>query len=171
PIPSPVGPVVDAALRSPGAPLDAATRAFIEPRFGYDFSHVPVHADARAGDSARALGAAAFTVGSHIVFAPGRYQPATSAGRYLLAHEAAHVVQQTRDGAMVGPFVQRMTCQELTMADERPRVDEGLVRDAVLLDMASQLHGPFVPELTIPGGSSQPFRTEPPRRRGPDTIR
>jgi hypothetical protein len=81
-------------LRSRGQPLDAGTRAYFEPRYGHDFSRVRVHADQQAGETARAMDAAAYTVGSQIAFAEGRYQPGTAAGRRLLAHELAHVVQQ-----------------------------------------------------------------------------
>lgn len=81
-------------LGSAGQPLDSATRAFFEPRFGHDFSRVRVHQDARAAASARAVNALAFTAGHDLVFASGQYAPSTTAGRLLLAHELAHVVQQ-----------------------------------------------------------------------------
>jgi hypothetical protein len=77
---------------SPGRPLDPATRAFMEPRFGHDFSRVRVHADALAAESAAAMEAAAYTVGHDVVFGAGQYAPETSRGRSLLAHELAHVV-------------------------------------------------------------------------------
>jgi hypothetical protein len=66
----------------------------MEPRFGYDFSGVRVHSDARAAESAREVNALAYTVGPHITFGTGQYVPHTSAGQRLLAHELAHVVQQ-----------------------------------------------------------------------------
>jgi hypothetical protein len=81
-------------LRSGGAPLDAGARSFFEPRFGHDFSKVRVHTGERAAESARAVNAQAFTVGSDIVFAPGHYAPGSSACRELLAHELVHVMQQ-----------------------------------------------------------------------------
>jgi len=87
-------PIVHDVLRSPGKPLDAATRAFFEPRFGHDFSKVRVHDNARAAESARAVKALAYTVGSTIVFARDQYAPSSLRGRSLLAHELAHVVQQ-----------------------------------------------------------------------------
>jgi hypothetical protein len=89
-----VPPIVHDVLRSPGRPLDAATRAFMEPRFGHDFSRVRVHADAKAGESADAVNALAYTVGRDVVFGAGHYQPHKAAGRKLLAHELAHVAQQ-----------------------------------------------------------------------------
>src|SRR5262249_45642243 len=88
-------PIVHQARRSPGQPLDNASRAYFEPRFGRDFSEVRVHTDGDAALTAFGLGAAAYTVETHIVFASGRYQPQTSAGRRLLAHELAHVLQST----------------------------------------------------------------------------
>lgn len=86
--------IVHEALRSPGQPLDAATRAFMEPRLGHDFSQVRVHADAQAATSARRIGALAFTAGRDIVFGNGQFAPETVAGQKLLAHELTHVIQQ-----------------------------------------------------------------------------
>src|ERR1035437_2536099 len=77
-------PSVHEVLRSPGQPLDAATQAFMEPRFGHDFSQVRVHADEPAGESARAIDALAYTAGNNIVFASGHYQPHSPGGRHLL---------------------------------------------------------------------------------------
>jgi hypothetical protein len=91
---SPVPGIVHEVVDSTGQPLDAATRAFMEPRFGHDFSRVRVHADAQAAESARAVEAQAYTVGAEIVFGAGRYTPQTNDGRRLLAHELTHVVQQ-----------------------------------------------------------------------------
>ena len=87
-------PVVHEVLNSPGQPLNTETRAFMEPRFGHDFSRVRVHADARAFESARAVNAFAYTVGSQIVFASQKYCPETTEGRELLAHELTHVIAQ-----------------------------------------------------------------------------
>ena len=98
-------PIVQDVLRSPGQPLDAATRAFMEPRFGHDFSQVRVHADTKAADSARAVNALAYTVGRDIVFGAGQYAPGTSEGKRLLGHELVHTAQQ-RQGDH-GELVQR----------------------------------------------------------------
>src|SRR5690242_7451780 len=87
-------PAVQQVLSSPGQPLDSGAIAFMEPRFGRDFSRVRVHTDSNAASSARELNAQAYTVGEHVVFASGRYAPATQAGRSLLAHELTHVAQQ-----------------------------------------------------------------------------
>jgi uncharacterized protein DUF4157 len=80
------------AVQTEGKPLDTAVRAYMEPRFGHDFSKVRVHADADA--SAATSAALAYTTGNHVVFGAGRYRPDTVAGRWLIAHELAHVIQQ-----------------------------------------------------------------------------
>lgn len=95
-------PLVHDVLRSPGRPLDASTRASMEPHFGQEFGDVRVHTDARAADSARSVHALAYTVGSHVVFGSGQFSPATPAGRTLLAHELTHTIQQ-RSASSVTP--------------------------------------------------------------------
>jgi Domain of unknown function (DUF4157) len=94
-------PIVHQALRSSGQPLDTATRSFVEPRFRRDFSGVRVHTGADAAQSAQAVNAVAYTVGSDIVFGQGKFAPVTPAGQRLLAHELAHVVQQSDGGSLV----------------------------------------------------------------------
>ena len=94
--PSEVSSVVHDVLRSPGQPLDPTIRAFMEPRFGHDFSKVRVHANAKAADSARAVNALAYTVGPDVVFAAGQYAPDTIGGRQVLAHELTHTIQQSQ---------------------------------------------------------------------------
>ncbi len=86
--------IVRKVLDSPGRPLDPAARAFLEPRFGHDFSQVRIHTDAEAVESAQAVNAQAYTVGRSIVFASGQYRPMEAEGQPLIAHELAHVVQQ-----------------------------------------------------------------------------
>ncbi len=86
--------IVEEVLRRPGQAIDAAARSFMERRFGRDFSAVRVHTDGRAAESARAVNAEAYTAGRSIVFGDRAYAPATERGRYLIAHELTHVVQQ-----------------------------------------------------------------------------
>ncbi|BCZ84348.1 hypothetical protein PTKU64_80230 [Paraburkholderia terrae] len=86
--------IVHEQLRAPGQPLDSETRAYFEPRFGFDFGTVRVHHDSRAAESARSVGALAYTVGANVVFAAGMYRPHDPGARKLLAHELVHVVQQ-----------------------------------------------------------------------------
>ena len=92
--PETIPPIVHDALRSPGRPLDAAARAFMEPRFGRDLSAVRVHTDGPADAASRSINARAFTLGSDIAFAHGEYRPGSSEGRRLIAHELTHVEQQ-----------------------------------------------------------------------------
>ena len=89
-----VPPIVHDVLRSPGQPLDPTTRAFMETRFGHDFSQVRVHADRKAAESAQAVNALAYTVGQDIVFGGRSYAPQTDEGLGILAHELTHAVQQ-----------------------------------------------------------------------------
>lgn len=94
---------VHRALASPSRPLDAVTRTFLETRLGHGLGDVRVHTGAEAARSARAVGAAAYTVGDRIVFGEGRYRPDTLPGLRLLAHEAAHVAQQGPAPGPAGP--------------------------------------------------------------------
>jgi hypothetical protein len=86
-------------LKTPGKALDASDHDFARSRLHYDFSKVRVHSGERAAQSARAIGASAYTFGRHVVFGEGRYQPGRSDGRRLLTHELTHVVQQSGSAA------------------------------------------------------------------------
>jgi Domain of unknown function (DUF4157) len=97
--------VVNDVLNSSGEPLHPKTRAFFEPRFGYDFSTVRVHTDAKAAQSARLVSALAYTVGKDVIFRDGAYAPNTFAGLRLLAHELSHVNQQS--ASFSAPVLQR----------------------------------------------------------------
>jgi Domain of unknown function (DUF4157) len=87
------------SMRGNGQPLSQTARTFFEPRFGYDFSRVRIHADSQGDGLARSLQARAFTFGSDVVFSAGEYAPDTNEGRKLLAHELTHVAQQTGAGS------------------------------------------------------------------------
>jgi hypothetical protein len=87
---------VEQVLLSSGQPLEPSLRGPMESRFRHDFSRVRMHADSPAHASAAGLQAEAYTVGSHIAFARGAYDPKSQAGTRLIAHELAHVVQQSR---------------------------------------------------------------------------
>jgi hypothetical protein len=95
PHPFEVPPIVHEVLRSSGQPLDKEARVLMERRFGHDFSRVRTHTNCRAAESASAIDASAYTVGHHVVFASGRFKPESHEGGSLLAHELAHVVQQS----------------------------------------------------------------------------
>jgi hypothetical protein len=106
---SSAGDMVDGVVSSgSGRPLDPGTRGYFESRFGHDFRGVRVHTDARAAASADALGARAYTRGQEVVFRAGAYAPHATDGKRLLAHELAHVVQQSgASGASAGPQTAR----------------------------------------------------------------
>lgn len=118
---------VDTVINSPGQPLDKTTCAFMEPRFGNDFTSVRVHTDQRAAESARAMNAFAFTVGQNIVFDTGQYQPHSTQGQELIAHELTHIVQQryASNGAATIPTVVNESSER-----EAARVASAVVRGA-----------------------------------------
>jgi hypothetical protein len=93
-------------LGGQGQPLGRATRDFMEPRFGHDFSGVRVHTGAEAARSARSVQARAFTLGQDIVFGGGEYSPGTHAGQRLLAHELTHTIQQGKRGGQLQRLVE-----------------------------------------------------------------
>lgn len=86
-------------IDGPGQPLPEGLRRHMEAALGADFSAVRIH----VGPRAASIGAVAFTAGNNLHFAPGRYQPDSVAGRQLIGHELAHVVQQ-RQGRVTNPF-------------------------------------------------------------------
>src|SRR5262249_24508866 len=101
-----VPPIAYEVVRSPGQPLDVAMRAFFEPRFGHDVSRVRVHTGEPAARPASSLHAAAYTVGNHIVFGAGRYDPQTTGGLRLLNHELMHFSQQRYARPVPAPDVE-----------------------------------------------------------------
>ena len=140
--PSQAPPIVHQVLRSAGEPLDTRTRGEMEKRFGQDLRRVRIHRGPRAAASAAAVEAEAYTVGRHIAFGPGRYDPASRAGRELLAHELGHTLQQGQAEAVP----RRLEIGEPGGPDERQA--EGLARR--VLDGA----GPSAP------GSASPPRLQ-----------
>ncbi len=95
-------------VSSGGQSLDAETLTFMESRFGHDFGEVKIHHNSTASESAKKLSANAYTIGSDIVFATGKYSPNTTSGKRLIAHELTHVIQQANvsvnqnDGLTIG---------------------------------------------------------------------
>jgi Domain of unknown function (DUF4157) len=94
-------PVHDVVGKGGGTPLDEGTRSTMEAGFGQDFSDVRVHTDSKASNSAAAVGANAYTVGSDIVFRSGHFDQSSPTGQRTIAHELSHVVQQ-RSGPVDG---------------------------------------------------------------------
>jgi len=89
---------VRGTLAESGHPLDATDLAYFQSSLGVDLSSVRLHTSATAADSAAALSARAYTAGRHIVLGRGEYVPGAVAGRHVLAHELAHIIQQSRGG-------------------------------------------------------------------------
>jgi hypothetical protein len=116
--------IVKDVLHTPGQPLDPVTLHLMRSRFGHDFSHVRVHADAPAAASAQAVNAQAYTVGHDIVFGAGQYAPESLAGRRLLAHELTHVIQQGSLGSSLGRL--RIGSSQDASEDEANRVSSGV---------------------------------------------
>ncbi len=115
--------IVHDVLHTPGEPLDRETRAFMEPRFGHDFSKVRIHTDAKAAESAREVNALAYTVGTNVVFGAMQYAPTTDQGRRLLTHELVHVVQQGGSSRTFrGKFVSGKSCGQCKAGNMNERV-------------------------------------------------
>jgi hypothetical protein len=85
---------VASASSSSGEPLPEPIMRKFESSLGADLSGVRVHTGSESQAAADAIGAAAYTVGQHIHFNAGRFDPSSSSGQWLLAHEVAHTVQQ-----------------------------------------------------------------------------
>ncbi|MCC7576584.1 MAG: DUF4157 domain-containing protein [Methanomethylovorans sp.] len=133
-----VPPIVHEVLSTPGQPLDPVTRAFMEPRFGHDFSNVRVYSKGQAATSAEAVNAHAYTVGQSIVFANGKYEPGTDAGKQLIAHELAHVVQQTghpdKGNSLVGNFIMHSANPSI---QRKWRLDSITPKSAIIIQYTS----------------------------------
>ncbi|MFE4800183.1 DUF4157 domain-containing protein [Streptomyces sp. NPDC056708] len=94
-------PVHDVVSSGGGQPLDTDTRTDLEGRMGADFSDVRIHTGSAAHESAKGVGAHAYTVGNNVVFQRDAYDPSSPQGRTTLAHELTHVIQQ-RNGPVEG---------------------------------------------------------------------
>ena len=136
------------SLRGGGRPLDPATRAFMEPRFGYDFSRVRVHSGATADRSARDINARAYTTGHNIVFGAGRFAPGTHEGRRLIAHELMHVVQQSD---RIGNSQRNVRCGPSSISDRShgPETNSGTLLQR---DLALEPTNPNPQEVNLTAG-------------------
>jgi hypothetical protein len=112
------GIVSDVLSSGGGEAMDTSTRQFMESRFSQDFSNIRIHTDSRAAESATAIQAKAYTSGRDIVFGQGQYQPESSSGKRLLAHELAHVGQQGQGG--YGQYIQRMSLCPHELQEDNP---------------------------------------------------
>jgi Domain of unknown function (DUF4157) len=135
---------------TPGRPVERRLQSLMTSRLGQQFDNVEIHTDGAAADSARTLGARAYTLGRRVVFAPGEYSPGTTDGRRLLAHELAHVVQQRRGGRPVEA--------------DRSSANEGEARAAASAVVAGQSHA-------VGGGSAVGIARETPAPAQAPTAR
>jgi outer membrane protein OmpA-like peptidoglycan-associated protein len=111
------------AAGSAGEPITKEIRKPLEQSLGANVSDVRVHADAASAESAKAIDAEAYTKGRDIYFAPGKYAPETSEGRWLLAHELVHTVQQSgsidkvsTDDVVTGPEAETVESEANALA-------------------------------------------------------
>ncbi len=114
--------------RGGGSPLDAAVQSAWAPLFGHDLSGVRIHADPPADRLAGRVAATAFATGPDIFFRAGAYQPASTAGQRLLAHEVAHVVQQGGQSPAGGPLA--VSSPGDAFEEEAERAAEAVVANA-----------------------------------------
>jgi hypothetical protein len=116
---APASPVLEVLGSGGGQRLDDGTRADMEASFGHDFGGVRVHAGPTASRSAEAVHAQAYTVGDDIVFRGGGYDPGSTSGKRLLAHELTHVVQQRS-----GPVDGTPTDEGISLSDPSDRFEQ-----------------------------------------------
>ena len=151
-------------LRSPGRPLDPATRTVMEPHFGHDFSQVRVHTDAKAAQSAHEIDGLAYTVGQDIAFGTGQYSPGEPTGSRLLAHELSHVVQQTggsQQGLTVGEPDSRYEQEAERAAEILSQPASGTESASTLPPVQSRIGNSLIqrqppPQATTPGPVQAP---------------
>jgi hypothetical protein len=103
--------LISEAVGGRGNAMDYNTRSYMEDRFGYNFSDVKIHTGSVAAKSADAINAHAYTTSNNIVFNNGKYNPETTTGKQLLAHELTHVIQQ-KSANPSSTYVQRESVYE-----------------------------------------------------------
>jgi hypothetical protein len=150
---------VEHALAGAGRPLDEPLRQDMEQRFGHDFSGVRVHAGTAAQQSARDVQAHAYTVGRDIVFGAGQFAPGTTAGRRLLAHELAHVVQQGGTTALLQRVPAPPVANGKTARHDPAKVRIGAIPDVLALPTATTKEGEISTPRTVTVKFSDPAVT------------
>lgn len=141
-----------------GRPLDPDTRSKMESHFGQDFSAVRIHTGPNAAESARAVGAKAYTVGEDIVLGPGHPGMDSRSGQQTMAHELTHVVQQ-RSGPVdgtPGPY-------GIRVSDPSDRFEREAERVAEAISTTTQPVRPGRDRLPTP--PAQPVTGAPPLQR------
>jgi hypothetical protein len=141
--PLPFGRLPQVLPLTSGVPLESALRARLEPWLGFALGGVRLHTDSAAASLARQLRAQAFTVGRHVFFAAGHFQPQTRRGLGLLVHELTHVGQQPGGGPL--------RWGQLTLTQHRVLEQEAHAREQAVLARAAP-----PPVRGMPGGFSLP---------------
>ena len=174
------GAVVRDGLATVGEPLDPHFRNQLEQGFGQDLGDVRVHTDGTAAESARRVGAGAFTVGPDVVFGAGRYRPGDAEGWRLLSHEIAHVLQQRGAPSRDGPpgrasesseRAARAAAEALFRGEPAPALEStdglALARDALTIedfDESETKASPATPagdeDTDLIGQQKTPFSTQ-----------
>lgn len=158
---SQVPPIVHEVIRSPGKPLDPATRSIMESHFRKDFSHIRIHTDPKDARSADHISALAYTFGRHIVFGPGQYSPHNAQGQSLIAHELAHVVQHAMGQSTSGESPTAMAPRGSAAEQEAASVSQMSKKTPLI---AQKLAASTVARLDVPLWSC-------PRRLAPIALR
>jgi hypothetical protein len=138
---------------SAGRPLDAPVRSFMESRLGADFSDVRIHTGGNATEAARSVQAHAYTVGSDVVFQDGQYNPSSSDGQKMLAHELTHVVQQRS-----GPVDGTPAAGGISVSDPSDRFERAA--EATAEQVMADGPIPSEPETSATGVQRQPEEEE-----------
>ena len=132
----------------PGRALDAPVRKLMGSAFGHDFARVRIHDDSTAAALSRDLGARAFTVAEHVAFAEKGYRPGVPGGDRLLAHELAHVIQQSagRTGASASPVTRSWTraSGDAALEADADRSADGVVQSLSSPTKQPGRHGPWL---------------------------
>jgi hypothetical protein len=149
------------STKGAGHPLPESTQFFMEDRFGSDFSNVRVHTDDTAVQMSQEIGAQAFTHGRDVYFNAGKYDPGSSQGRNLLAHELTHTVQQ---GA--SPAVKRSVIRPDAVQRQADAVEEAMDLEAELAASDAEATAAVDPK---PAEQAQKAaETEPPEPKEPE---
>jgi len=130
-----------------GSGLDGSTRGQFEGFFGVDLGGVRLHADSKAAELSRSLGAEAFTVGNDVFFGEGRFASGSSAGMGLLAHELTHVVQQG------GSSMRRVDPNAVSLS-RSPLAGTQMIRRVDISDSSTLEGGAFDMTEKVSGGGS-----------------
>jgi Domain of unknown function (DUF4157) len=131
--------------RGSGSPLDGNTRSAMEGAFNNDFSGVQIHTGQESANLNKSLGARAFTHGNDIFFNSGEYQPQSSQGKHLLAHELTHTIQQggsVQRKTETAPSVQPDKIAPNLQTAPAPAVGKQSILSSEVVDLSANIFNP-----------------------------